>query len=121
MKNEDEILEVWATLRDALRKLRGQNQFRGNEEHLIELRQIRLYQEPRAGHLSSTVFIIHLTARMDDLWAERFPGKEVLRVNEFDGGWLAWLTAIVDACRGAHYAHTNSSTADYRRAETPKT
>ena len=120
MKKNDDILETWVSLRDDLRKLRGQNRFRGNEEHLIDQRQIRLYQEQRAGLLTNAVYIIHLTPRIDDLWAERVPGKVVLRVTDFGGDRLTWLTAIVDACRGAAYARTHSSHADYRRS-TPNT
>jgi hypothetical protein len=118
-KSKSGVLETWEAIRDELRKLRGKNRFRGNEEHLLPRQEIRLYRENRGNQLSNQVVVIHLTERMEDLWAEglsQVSGK----VSEFGTGaiddrWRLWLGAIVDECRGANYLHTESESAPYRK------
>jgi hypothetical protein len=111
----DSILHVWEELRTELRRLRGQNLFRGNEEHLLQKHQVWLHKENRGSQLKSDYFILHLEPRPEDFWAERSTGGLPLRVEDFGGDWKAWLRAIVDECRGGPYLHTNSQSADYRK------
>jgi hypothetical protein len=115
MNDKADLLLVWESLRAALRKLRGQNRFRGNEEHLIQQRQIRLHREPRGGQLQPQTIVLHITPRHEDLTAQRLPSGETIAVADFNGDWEAWLAAIVDECRGADYLRSHSSHADYRK------
>ena len=103
-------------VRDALRRLRGQNVWRGNEVHLLRLHQIRLRQESRAGAIGRKEYLLHITADASQLWAEELPSHRSIKVSEFNDSWEAWLHAIVDACRGGDYVHTNSDNAAYRKA-----
>jgi hypothetical protein len=114
MSQDTKAMETWASLRDELRKLRGMNRFRGNEEHLLARKEVRLIAELRAGRPNTTYFVLHLTDSLAALWAEEFPGGRKITVDDYAGDWRAWLGAIVDACRGAHYLHTSSAQADYR-------
>lgn len=109
------VEHVWESVRKELRKLRGENQFRGIEDHLIHQKQIRLACENRAGQLNSTIVVIHLTAGFEDLWAEEVPNGRRWMVTEFGGNWEQWLHALVDRCRGAAYLHTKSNNAEYRK------
>jgi hypothetical protein len=112
---DDALMAVWEELRDELKKLRGRNLFRGNEEHLVLKQEIRIHAENRKNVLVDGMYVLHVTPRTDGLWAERFPGGKVMKVEEFGGDWKAWLRAIVDACRGEEYLRTNSGKADYRK------
>ncbi|MBL0017021.1 MAG: hypothetical protein IPP17_11455 [Bacteroidetes bacterium] len=67
MKTKKDDLGVWEAVRDELRKLRGKNRFRGNEEHLLLRREVRIHRESRGNQLESGVVIIHLTQRLEDL------------------------------------------------------
>lgn len=115
MHDKADIALVWESLREGLRKLRGSNRFRGNEEHLIHKLEIWLFQESRGGHLATSYYTLHITAQHQDLHATHHPGGEKIAVADFGGDWEAWLAAIVDRCRGAAYLKSNSATADYRR------
>ncbi len=74
--------------------------------------------------LESGVVIIHLTQRLEDLWADGLL-QVPARVAEMKGGsadenWRKWLGWIVDECRGAAYLHTSSASAAYRKSDTGK-
>jgi hypothetical protein len=111
-----EAVEIWHTVQDALRKLRGQNRWRGLEEHYIDRLEIRLFAEPRGSRLSPTWWKLQLGNSLESALASSFPGGKILRVADFGGDWEAWLAAIVDQCRGSAYIHTQSDRADYRAA-----
>ena len=116
MKHQQErIAETYLMLRDALRQLRGNGLFRGNECYIQHLNQLRLPFEHRGNALNHREYVLHLTPEADALWAERLPDHHHLSVMDFGGDWLAWLTAIATECRGEAYLHTNSKTADYRQ------
>jgi hypothetical protein len=119
MKSKVDVIEVWSAVRNELRKLRGQNRFRGNEEHLLQRREIRLHYESRGAQMKQSIVTIHLTDRLEDLWAEGLTHVPA-RVAEMESGlpdlvWRKWLGLIVDECRGAVYLHTSSKGADYRQ------
>lgn len=115
-----DLQHVWEDLRDELRKLRGRNQFRGNEEHLLLKREIRIPMENRGDTLHRSVLILHLTPRHDDLWAEQLPEGTRMAVTDFGGDWREWLGAVVARCRGNAYLHTSSTHAHYRKASAPQ-
>ncbi|MFM2374960.1 MAG: hypothetical protein RLZZ165_56 [Bacteroidota bacterium] len=117
MKGSNELLEVWEAIRREMRILRGRNRFRGNEEYLWNRKEIRIHDESRRGENTGGLFIVHVTSRPEDLWAERQPGSERRCVSDSGNDWKAWLGSIVDQCRGGQYMHTNSKTADYRSQE----
>ena len=114
MKKDEDFREVWKAIRDELQSLRGQNRFRGNVDHLLLRKEVRIHQENRCGDMKSGQFVVHITSRKEDLWAEQLPAATIHKVSDYEGDWKAWLGAIVDACRGANYLHTNSSKTDYR-------
>jgi hypothetical protein len=115
---DPKTMDVWVALRDALRRLRGMNLWRGNETMLLGLGQMRLHQESRDHRTGYKHFVIHLTPTLEALWAEEWPGGRKLSVAaDFAGDWEAWLRAIVDDCRGAAYLHTASDRADYRHPQ----
>jgi hypothetical protein len=114
---DDALMAVWEDLRSELKKLRGRNLFRGNEEHLVQKQEIRIHAENRKNELETGMYVLHVTPRTDGLWAERFPDGKVVRVEEFGGDWRAWLRAMVDECRGEDYLRTNSEQADYRKVK----
>jgi len=118
-KSKADVLQTWEANRDELRKGRGQNRFRGIEEHLLPMRQLRLFRENRGNQLRHSAVVIHLTERMEDLWAEGLTQVSA-KASQFGTGsiddqWRFWLGAIVDECRGADYLHTQSESAPYRK------
>ncbi len=124
MKTKKDDLGVWEAVRDELRKLRGKNRFRGNEEHLLLRREVRIHRESRGNQLESGVVIIHLTQRLEDLWADgllHVPARvSEMKDGSADENWRQWLGWIVDECRGAAYLHTSSASAAYRKSDTGK-
>lgn len=109
---------VWEELRSELRKLRGQNLFRGNETHLWHKDQIRIPYELRANRTTNGEIVLHVGETMDQCFAERLPQQQRIEISAFDNNWKSWLRAIIDECRGAEYLRTNSKTADYRKVIT---
>jgi hypothetical protein len=117
MKQHTEKTEViYFLLRDALRKLRGNNQFRGSETYLMHQNELRIPFENRGSGLTHWAYVLHLTPETDALWAERLPDHALRKVSDFEGDWQAWLLAIVAECRGDAYLHTQSDAAPYRKA-----
>ena len=106
---------VWEDLRSELRKLRGQNLFRGNENHLWHQDQIRIPYELRAGRENLGEIVVHIEETMEQCWAERLPQKQRIDISGFEQDWKKWLRAIIDECRGKDYLKTNSKSADYRK------
>jgi hypothetical protein len=118
-ESDTNTMEVWAAMRDALRKLRGMNLWRGHETMLLQQGQVRLMQESRGSRLAHKHFTIYLTPTLESLWAQEFPGGRKISVEtDFGGDWEAWLQAIVADCRGASYMHTRSDRAEYRHPKT---
>lgn len=109
-----EAMEIWHTVQGALRKLRGQNLWRGTEEHYIDRLEIRLFAEARGSRLSTVWWKLQLGNALESASATSFPSGNILRVADFGGDWEAWLAAIVAQCRGGAYLHTQSDRADYR-------
>ncbi len=121
MKQHAEKTEmIYFLLRDALRKLRGNNQFRGSETYLMHQNELRIPFENRGSQLVHRAYVLHLTPETHTLWAERLPDHAVRKVADFEGDWQAWLLAIVAECRGDAYLHTQSASAPYRIAHIGK-
>lgn len=110
------VLATWEAVRDELRRQRGRNGFRGVEEHLLPRKEIRLRRENRGGHPPVGWVSIHLSPKLDDLWAENPVTGDQWRIEAFGGRLAEWLSAVLEHVRGAAYLHTNSDKADYRKA-----
>ncbi len=111
----NEALEsVWMRVRDELRRQRGLNRLRGTEVHLLPKRQIRIPVENRNSKLQQSEMVIHLNEVEAELWALLEPEGKRFHIKEYDYRLEDFVTALVDACRGNAYLHTNSKKANYR-------
>lgn len=112
----NEALEaVWMRVRDALRRQRGRNRFRGNELHLLPKRQIRIPVEFRESKLRSSEITIHLSEVEAELWALQAPEGKKWHIRDFEFDLDAFVEAILKSARGDDYLHTNSKEAAYRK------
>lgn len=121
MKKDKNVMEVWEAVRDELRKLRGQNRFRGNEEHLLHRQEIRLHRESRGDQMAHGLVVLHLTPHIEDLWADGLSVGLPAKAADFGGDWKVWLGKVVDDCRGGAYLHTQSGSAAYRKPQADAT
>lgn len=110
------ILATWEAVRDELRRQRGRMNFRGQEEHLLPKREVRIRLERRGSGQASGWVSIHITPRQDDLWAEDLGTGEKWTMEALGCRMEDWLSAILAHCRGGNYLRTNSSEASYRKA-----
>ena len=109
------VLATWEAVRDELRRQRGRMGFRGQEEHFIPKREVRLRLERRGSGRSTGWVTIHVTAKQDDLWAENPGTGETWKMEDYDCRIADWLSAILTHCRGDNYLRTNSNEASYRK------
>lgn len=110
------VLATWEAVRDELRRQRGRMNFRGQEEHFLPKREVRIRLEKRGSGQASGWASIHITPRQDDLWAEDPGTGEKWTMEAFGSRIGDWLSAILTHCRGGNYLRTNSKEATYRKA-----
>jgi hypothetical protein len=108
-------MEIWERVRLGLRELRGAGEWRGNEQHLIGKREIRLQLEPRGGTLRGKEVVLHLSDAEVEVWAEERPGGRQYYLKDFQHDLIGFLRQLTALCGAGGYLHTNSSRADYRR------
>jgi hypothetical protein len=113
--NQDNLMEIWERIRDILRKLRGENLWRGTELHLLPRKQLRLQAENRGSKETGKEVLIHLSDAEVEIWAELRPGGEQLYLKDFGHDMERYLLHITGICRGKAYLHTNSKVATYRK------
>lgn len=112
---QDTLMDIWERIRATLRQLRGTNQWRGTELHLIHKLEVRLQVEPRGNHLTTKEIVIHLSDAEVEVWAEARPGGQQYYFKDFEHDLDAFITHLVELARGKEYLHTNSEKADYRK------
>ncbi len=114
----NEALEsVYIRVRDELRRQRGLNRFRGQEIHLLPKKQIRIPVENRGSKLRRSEMVIHLHEVESELWALLEPDGKRFHMKDYGYRLEEFIGAVVDACRGDQYLHTNSKEANYRKEE----
>ena len=113
--HQDSLMDIWERIRDLLRKLRGENRWRGTELHVLPKLQVRLQAENRGNRIQGMEVIIHLSDAEIEVWAEVIPGREKFHLKDFNHDMAAFVAHLTDLCRGAEYVQTNSKSANYRR------
>ena len=114
---EDSLMDIWERVRAVLQDLRGAGQWRGNEQHLIKRREIRLQVEPRGSLLNKKELVLHLSDAEVEVWAEERPGGRQYYLKDFQHDLPGFGGHLVALCKGGDYLHTQSDRALYRRAK----
>ena len=112
----NEALEaVWIRVRDEIRRQRGLNRFRGSEVHLLPKKQIRIPVENRGSRLRRSEMVIHLHEVEAEVWALLEPDGKRFHIKDYEYRLEDFIVAVLNACRGEDYLHTNSKEANYRK------
>ena len=112
----NEALEaVWIRVRDEIRRQRGLNRFRGSEVHLLPKKQIRIPVENRGSQLRRSEMVIHLHEVEAEVWALLEPDGQRFHIKDYEYRLEDFIVAVLGACRGEDYLHTNSKEANYRK------
>lgn len=104
---------TWEQVDTELRRLRGQNLLRAREERLMPEDRLRLYEEPQGSYLRQAYWDLTITSDPQQLWAQRQPGEQQLRVADL--GWKTFWETLAAALRGREsYLWTQKDQATYR-------
>ena len=120
MTQPNQIEELFERIRKEVRRLRGQNRFRGNEYYFQARGLIRIPLENRKSKMEAGYFVIHAQKGEAELWAEEVPRGECLYLRDFEMDLGKFIEAVVDRSRGSGYLHTNAQTATYRKPKSGK-
>ncbi|MEL6672318.1 MAG: hypothetical protein AAFR61_09000 [Bacteroidota bacterium] len=110
-RKKNSTTATWQEITQILRKLRGQNLLRARAEEFRNKNLLRFSFEDRKSQLQDQAIWLHVTATLQDCWAEIIPGQEKMEADSLE----ALLRAIAARLRQTDYIRTELKQATYRK------